>query len=124
MSGAELTIREMIEKQRELLAAHAEWAPPSPETARSAMLWMVEELGEAAAIIKKKGDRAIAAPGLVRGAFVEELCDMLMYFAKVCLCYGISPEEIAGAFREKHAAVMARDFAAKEASFLREAEEA
>lgn len=29
-----------------------------------------------------------------RNYFVEELCDVLMYFNDVMLCYSISPEEL------------------------------
>jgi hypothetical protein len=37
-----------------------------------------------------------------RNHFVEELCDVLMYFNDVLLCYSISPEELKKVYLQKH----------------------
>ena len=37
----------------------------------------------------------------VRDHFVEEMCDALMYFGDVMLCYGIKPEYIEKSYKEK-----------------------
>lgn len=117
----DITLAEMTAMQRALHEKHAEdWSPLVPETARSTMLWMVEELGECAAIIKKKGDAAIMENPKVRAAFTEEMCDVLMYYLDVMQCYGITPEALGRAFRAKHEANMRRDYAAREKAFLAE----
>lgn len=115
----DIQLSQILQMQQALLAAHADdWRGANPALARETMLWMVEELGEAAAIIKKKGDEAIMREPNVRGPFVEELCDIMMYFSKVMLCYGITAEEFAQAFHRKHAHNMTRDFAAQNAAFF------
>lgn len=38
----------------------------------------------------------------VREHFIEELCDVMMYFNDVMLCYGIAPEELERVYLEKH----------------------
>ena len=107
----DITFGEILESQQALQDKNAgNWTPVSPDYGRSSLLWMVEEVGEVASIIKKKGDAAIMENPAVRAAFAEELCDVLMYFGDVCLCYGISPAELAQAFRKKHASNMQRDY--------------
>ena len=78
------------------------WGGLSPQKGRNMLLWMMIEMGEAADVIKKQGDERILSDEPVRGHFVEELCDVLMYFNDVLLCYGIKPEELAAAYLEKH----------------------
>ena len=75
------------------------WGGLSPEMALSKMLWLHGELGEASDIMKKQGNGAIMTDEAVRRKFVEELCDALMYFNDVLLCYGITPEEFITLFR-------------------------
>ena len=58
--------------------------------------------------MKKHGDQSILCDADVRGHFVEEMCDVLMYFNDVMLCYNVSPQEIARAYREKHCRNMER----------------
>ena len=72
------------------------------------LLWMIIEAGEMADIIKKKGDEAILHDAEARSHFVEETCDVLMYLNDVLLCYGITPEEIAAAYRAKFERNMTR----------------
>ncbi len=67
-----------------------------------AELWMMEEMGECIAIIKKKGDSAIMREASVREAFVEEMSDVLMYYFDTLLRYGVTPEEISNAYVAKH----------------------
>lgn len=111
---ADLTLGEMLALQQALQDAHAhEWRPVDPSYGREAMLWMIEEIGETASIIKKKGDSAIMKKPAVRAAFTEEMADVLMYYLDVCLSYGISAESLAAAFREKNARNMTRDYTAQ-----------
>ena len=103
------SVEEMQCMQRELQEKYRhKWPEIAPAEGRSKLLWMMSEAGEAADVIKKKGDQAIMEDQAVRSHFVEEMCDVLMYFNDVMLCYSISPEELAHAYREKHQQNMAR----------------
>ena len=74
----DLKISEMIAMQRDLQEKNqGKWAPLSPKEGRSYLLWMLEEMGEAIAIIKKRGEGAIMDEPGVREAFVEELVDVI-----------------------------------------------
>ena len=107
----DLKISEMLEMQRELFEPHKDkWHPMEPEYGRNFVLYMVEEIGECIAIIKKKGDRAIAENSAVREAFCEEMCDVLMYFSDALLRYGITADELSTAYLRKHEKNMGRDF--------------
>lgn len=77
---------------------------------RNFILWMMEEMGECIAIIKKKGDSAIMREASVREAFVEEMSDVLMYYFDTLLRYGVTPEEISNAYVAKHNKNMGRDY--------------
>lgn len=99
----DMTFAEMQRMQEALQARYKDkWRALSPELAREHLLWLMAEAGEVADIIKKKGDRAIMEDGETRHHFVEELCDVLMYFNDITLCYGITPEELAGVYAAKH----------------------
>ena len=78
------------------------WEPVSPQTGKNKLLWLMIELGEAADIIKKSGSQKIVEDTEVRNHFIEEMCDALMYFNDVMLCFGISPEEIKNVYLDKH----------------------
>ena len=107
----DMRVSDMMSMQRELWEKHRDsWQPLTPEYGRNSVLFMVEELGECIAIIKKKGDTAIAADPAVRGRFTEEMCDVLMYFTDTLLRYGITAEELSRAYEAKHARNMGRDY--------------
>ena len=72
------------------------------------LLWLYGELGEAGDIIKKQGDACIMREPATRRHFVEELCDVMMYFNAVMLCYDITPEALVGVYREKYQTNMTR----------------
>ena len=93
---------EMQEMQRQLQEKYKEaWEPIGPETGKNKLLWMIGETGEVIDIVKKNGgERATADPEL-RKDLVEEMADVLMYYNDVMLCYGITPEELKTAYREK-----------------------
>ncbi len=93
----------MQEIQKELQQKYRDiWKPLCPEHGRSSLLWMMIEAGEAADIIKKEGDAAIMDDPETRRHFIEELCDTMMYFNDLMLCYGITPEELEEIYLEKH----------------------
>lgn len=104
-----MEIREMLEMQRALQEKYQDkWGGVSPQKGRDMLLWLYGEVGEAADIIKKQGDRQIMEDAGTRSHFVEELCDVLMYLSDVMLCYGITPEELDAIYRKKHERNMTR----------------
>lgn len=106
---ADLSFGEMQEMQRALQEKYREkWGGLSPEKAVSKLLWLYGELSEACDIIKKKGTDDIMQREDIRGEFVEELCDVMMYFNDVMLCFSITPEELARVYRNKHERNMTR----------------
>lgn len=115
----DLTFEEMFAMQEKLNERHKhDWDPLEPEIGRNQILWMVEEVGEVIAIIKKKGPENIIGDPTVRAAFLEEVCDVLMYLNDTLICYGVKPEEIAQAYRMKHERNMKRDFDGDNQRFL------
>lgn len=100
---------EMQGIQKELQEHYKDvWGGLEPRKGRDSLLWMMIEGGEAADIIKKRGDQAIAEDGTTRHDFIEEMCDVMMYFNDVMLCYSITPEEIEKVYLEKHRRNMSR----------------
>lgn len=98
----ELTYRETYDMQAALQEKyHEQWGGLSPEHGAHSLLWMYGEAGEVGDIIKKCGDSAIMDDAETRAHFIEEMCDVMMYFHDVLLCYDISPEEFAAAYRAK-----------------------
>lgn len=107
----DLSFGEMMEMQKNLWKKHAhEWSPMTPAYAKESMLWMIEEIGECIAVIKKQGDQKIMEDPAVRSAFLEEMGDVLMYFNDVLLRYGCAPKEIAGAYVKKYEKNIHRNF--------------
>ncbi len=105
----EFGIIQMEAIQRELQEKYKDkWGGLSPEKGRNQLLWMLIEAGEAADVIKKCGDKKIMEDAETRKHFVEELCDVMMYFNDVLLCYSVTPEEFARAYYEKHEKNMQR----------------
>ena len=53
-----------------------------PEYGKDFILYMIEEIGECIAILKKKGSAAIMEDPAVREAFLSEMADVLMYYQR------------------------------------------
>ncbi len=110
----DLQISQLMQCQRDLYQVHKDtWHPRDPERGRHHILYMIEEVGEAIAILKKKGEDRIMDDENVRAAFVEELVDVSMYFTDVLLCFGITPEEFSQAYMDKFQKNMGRNYAAE-----------
>ena len=106
-----LNLVDMAAMQKRLQAKYdGIWDPLVPNTGRNKLLWMIEEIGEAIAIIKKQGEKAIMEDPEVREAFVEELADVAMYYQDLLLCFDVSPDEFSHAYVRKHQHNMERDF--------------
>lgn len=103
------TFTDMQNIQRELQEKYKDkWGGLSPEKAKSTLLWLYGEAGEVGDIIKKEGSSRIMNDEAVRTHFIEELCDVMMYFNDLMLCYDITPEEFERIYREKHRRNMER----------------
>ena len=111
MNKPVIDFADMQQMQKNLQELHkGEWNPLTPLQARNQMLWLVDELGEAIAIIKKKGEKGIMEDENVRENFCAEIADVLMYLNDVLLCYDITPEEISEAYVKKHEYNMKRNY--------------
>ena len=107
----DLTIMDMMKMQKALYKLHEqEWPPLEPEFGKNTILYMIEEIGEVIAVVKKKGDRAVLEDSQVRDAFLEEMADILMYYTDTLLRYHVTAEEISAAYVKKHGKNMGRDF--------------
>ncbi|ERI91843.1 hypothetical protein HMPREF1982_02886 [Clostridiales bacterium oral taxon 876 str. F0540] len=116
---SDLKLSEIMSMQQELQEKYkGKWAPLSVENGRSCFLWMIEEMGEAIAIIKKRGEQAIMDDSEVRQAFVEELVDVMMFYSDALACYGITSNELSEAFIKKHSKNMGRDFLTEHKEYL------
>lgn len=106
---AHLGLDEMQAIQKQLQEKYKDlWGRLSPRKGRDQLLWMMIEAGEAADIIKKQGDTLILEDPETRQHFIEEMCDVLMYFNDVLLCYSVTPEELETVYRNKHKRNMER----------------
>ena len=74
----------------------------NPEKAPYSLLWSIDELGEAIAIIKKKGTGSIMNNPDVRAHFTEELADTFMYLFDMMECLVITGEEFTDSFIKKY----------------------
>lgn len=107
----DLNFSQMMQMQQDLFERHKDtWAPREPEYGKDHILYMVEEIGETIAILKKKGCGEVMEDPDVRAAFTQELADILMYYTDILLCFHVTPEEIGNAYREKHMRNMGRDY--------------
>ena len=98
---ADFKVSELLGMQHALCERH-HWGPRRPEDGHKSLLWSIGEIGEITEILKKKGHAAVMDNPAVRAHFVEEMADVLMYYGDVMLCFGITSEELAQAYRDKY----------------------
>ena len=89
----------------------------TPENAPFSILWSIDELGEAIAIIKKKGADGIMNNESVREHFVEEVADTFMYLFDMMECYGITADEFTRAYVKKYERNMGRSWHENDAMY-------
>lgn len=107
----DLSISQMMQMQNDLFSLHKDtWPPIAPQFGKDYILFMVEEIGEVIAVLKKKGHNAIMEDPVTRQTFLEEMADVLMYYNDILLRYQVTPEEISEAFVKKHSVNMNRNF--------------
>ena len=96
---ANFSFDDMQAIQRELQEKYFDkWGGLYPEKAVRMMLWMLCEVST----------EDLLADTPQRKHFIEEMCDVMMYFNDVLLCYNITPEELEKVYREKHERNMKR----------------
>jgi len=106
---AAFSVGDMLSMQEQLQEKYREkWEPICPETGKNKLLWMVGEIGEVSDIIKKHGEEKALRDPKLRAHLVEEMADVQMYYHDVMLCYGITEEELADAYRRKFHRNMSR----------------
>lgn len=106
-----ISIEEMLKMSHDLFDENKDrWHPMEPEHGRSFILYMIEEIGEVISIIKKKGEEQIMDDNVTRERFVEEMCDVMMYYSDVLNRFGITPEEYTKIYRLKFEKNMKRNF--------------
>lgn len=107
----DLKISQMMQMQKALFEPHRDsWHPMEPAYGKDFLLYMVEEMGEVIAILKKKGCDAVVEDQEVRAAFLEEMADVLMYYNEVLLRFHVTPEEISEHYLRKHETNMGRNY--------------
>lgn len=94
-------ISDFLKMQHELAETKGWLDSRTPESAPFSLLWSIDELGEAIAIIKKKGAQGIMENPSVREHFVEELADTFMYLFDMMESYQITSEEFTAAYVKK-----------------------
>lgn len=116
----DLKISEIMNMQIELWEKNKDkWSPMEPEYGKDFLLYMVEEMGEAISVIKKKGSKSIMNDQIVRDHFIEEMCDVLCYYYDTLLRYKVTPEELSLSYIKKHEETMNRDYKKKYDEFLK-----
>jgi NTP pyrophosphatase (non-canonical NTP hydrolase) len=114
----DLSFGEMFAMQTQLQEAHPQWGGYYPNRGKESLLWAFEEMGEVVSIFKKKGPDAILSDPEVRGCFLEETNDVLMYLIDMCQCLSVTPEELGEAFRRKWSYNMHRDWVSQNAQLF------
>ena len=106
-----LQVRDLFDMQVRLQKQfESKWGGITPKRGREQTLWMVGEIGEVIDIIKKNSAEKIMTRPELKRLLAEELADVSMYLYDVLLCYGITPEEFAEVYLEKHLHNMGRDY--------------
>ena len=103
-------ISELLKMQYDLAVEKGWIDDRTPEKAPLSILWSIDELGEAIAIIKKKGADVIMENETVRAHFIEEVADTFMYLFDMMNAYEISAEEFSDAFVKKFEKNMGRQW--------------
>lgn len=114
---ADVKISELLKMQHTLAEKKGWLKDRTPEHAPMSILWAIDELGEAIAIIKKKGSGAIMENRSVREHYVEEVADVFMYLFDMMESYGITAEEFSDAYVGKFRRNMGRDWVENDAMY-------
>lgn len=106
----DVKISDLLKMQYDLAVEKGWMEDRTPEKAPLSILWSIDELGEAIAIIKKKGSDGIMENDSVRAHFVEEIADTFMYLLDMMNAYGITADEFSEAYVKKFEKNMGRQW--------------
>lgn len=107
----DLSLSQMLALQQALYESNKDkWPPMEPEYGKDYILYMMEEIGETIAILKKKGCDAVVTDPDVRSAFLEEMSDVLMYYNDILLRFHITAQELSDAYIRKHNRNIGRNY--------------
>lgn len=110
-------ISEFLKMQHDLAVEKGWIENRTPEHAPFSILWSIDELGEAIAIIKKKGADGIMNNESVRSHFVEEVADTFMYLFDMMESYGITADEFTDAYVRKYEKNLGRNWQENDAMY-------
>jgi len=111
MMAENINVNDILDMSQELWEKNKDkWSPMEPEHGRTFILYMIEEIGEVISILKKKGEDQIMNDPEIRSRFVEEMCDVMMYYSDVLNRFGIGAEEFSNAYLKKFEKNMGRDY--------------
>jgi beta-phosphoglucomutase-like phosphatase (HAD superfamily) len=110
-------ISQFLKMQHDLAVEKGWIVDRTPENAPFSILWSIDELGEAIAIIKKKGADGIMNNESVREHFVEEVADTFMYLFDMMESYGITADEFTRAYVKKYERNMGRSWHENDAMY-------
>lgn len=110
-------ISEFLKMQHDLAIEKGWIENRTPEHAPFSILWSIDELGEAIAIIKKKGAEGIMNNESVRAHFVEEVADTFMYLFDMMESYGITADEFTDAYVRKYEKNLGRNWHENDAMY-------
>lgn len=117
---AGLDLETMMDLQDELQEKYrGKWEPIQPDRSYFKLLWMIEEIGEVVALLKKRGETAVMEDPAIRSHFLEEMSDVLMYYVDTLECLNVTPEEFSEAYLKKHDRNMGRDFVKEHSNYLK-----
>jgi len=106
-----VSIEEMLKMSHDLYEENKhKWSPMEPEHGRTFILYMIEEIGEVISIVKKKGEEEIMDNNETRERFIEEMCDVMMYYSDVLNRFGVTSEEYSKVYRAKFDKNMKRNY--------------
>ncbi|WDV46879.1 MazG nucleotide pyrophosphohydrolase domain-containing protein [Clostridiaceae bacterium M8S5] len=106
-----MNIEEMLNLSKLLWESNKErWSPMEPEYSKDFLLYMVEELGEVIAIIKKKGINSIMENEEIRERFIEEMGDVMMYYMDVLNRFKVTSEEFTKVYKDKYDKNLIRNY--------------
>ncbi len=116
---SDLKMSELLNYSKTLHQKYADkWEPMEPEHARDSILYMIEEVGEVIAVIKKKSIDEIMNDKAVRNHLVEELTDVLMYYTDALNRFKIDAKELSEAYIKKYNKNMNRNYTKDHQNFI------
>jgi len=120
MNKNNLSIEDLLALSKALHKKYEDsWEPMEPEHARDSILYMIEEVGEVIAVIKKKSVDEMMNDPSVRSHLIEELTDVLMYFTDALNRFKITPEEFSNAYVSKYEKNLKRDFVREHENYIK-----